>query len=155
MHALGPALTMAAVDSVLPVTHEFDPIPQLRLKLNTSGLFADATAATRYTTQHLLPRANRSVFSVQAPTNLPFLADAIVQNKMATFWMADMCNHNKSDSDAQAQHSAMEEFIEGSGHFDNTRALYYMGWYNHTREPNPEVRAKCALELTCFKCCHF
>ena len=141
MHALGPVLTMAGIQSTIPVTSEHDPFPSLPLALDTRGIWADATAATKFTTRELLHRSNASVFAVQAPTCLPYLADAIVDYKMAVFWMADMCS-NASD-DTRAQHAAMEDFIEGSGHFNATKNLYYMGWYNHTREPNPELLEEC------------
>eukprot|EP01047_Picozoa_sp_COSAG01_P036190 COSAG01_NODE_2816_length_7019_cov_22.384682_6_plen_190_part_00 len=35
MHALGPALTMAGVQSVLPVTADYDPLPTLPVSLDT------------------------------------------------------------------------------------------------------------------------
>jgi hypothetical protein len=49
-------------------------------------MWADFTAATAYTTRSLLKDANRSTFAVQAPTCLPYLADAIVDYKMVVFW---------------------------------------------------------------------
>jgi hypothetical protein len=87
--ALGPVLTMAGVRSALPVTLEFDPlngsaVPTL---LDTRGLWTDYAKATRYITKNLLKDTNSSVFAVQAPTDLPYLADAIVDFKMAVFWM--------------------------------------------------------------------
>lgn len=86
-HALGPLLTLAGTDGVLPTTTTHNPLPSLPVRLNTSGLFVDATDATRYTTAHLLHKTNTSVLAVQAPTCLPYLADAIVDSKMAVFWM--------------------------------------------------------------------
>ena len=60
-----------------------------------------------------------------------------------SFWtgMDNMCD--SSTAAGRAQHEAMEALLEGSGHFDNTQGLYYMGWYNHTREPNPELLEEC------------
>lgn len=86
-HALGPLLTLAGTDAVLPTTTTHNPLPRLPVRLNASGLFVDATDATRYTTAHLLHKTNTSVLAVQAPTCLPYLADAIVDSKMAVFWM--------------------------------------------------------------------
>merc|ERR1712196_522280 len=108
MHALLPVVSLAGIAAVLPVTNEFDPFPELKTVIDTTDLFTDATAATRYTTKHLLPQANQSMFAVQAPTNMPFLADAIVHSRMAVFWMDDMCTDKK-------QHQALEEFVERSG----------------------------------------
>eukprot|EP01045_Picozoa_sp_COSAG04_P031971 COSAG04_NODE_6107_length_1409_cov_1.776336_2_plen_312_part_00 len=164
LHALGPLLTMAGTDGVLPTTADHSPLPSLPLALNASGRWADATAATRWTTAHLLAKTNTSVLAVQAPTCLPFLADAIVEYRMASFcapsrycwrlgcilarvpamsfWtgMDNMCD--SSTAAGRAQHEAMEALLEG-GHYDNTQGLYYMGWYNHTREPNPELLEEC------------
>ena len=140
-HALGPLLTLAGTDGVLPTTAAYNPLPHLALRLNASGLWADATAATRYTTANLLHKTNTSVLAVQAPTCLPYLADAIVDSRMAVFWMDDMCN--TATAAGALQHEAMEELIEGSGHYNSTQGLYYMGWYNHTREPNPELLEEC------------
>eukprot|EP01047_Picozoa_sp_COSAG01_P036189 COSAG01_NODE_2816_length_7019_cov_22.384682_5_plen_392_part_00 len=103
-------------------------------------MWKDATAATVYTTRSLLSRTNRTVLAVQAPTCLPFLADAIVDYQMAVFWMDDMCS--MATEDTRAQHAAMEALLETSGHFVR-RGLYYMGWFNHTREPNPELLEEC------------
>ena len=126
LHALGPLLTMAGTDGVLPTTADHSPLPSLPLALNASGRWADATAATRWTTAHLLAKTNTSVLAVQAPTCLPFLADAIVEYRMASFWMDSMCD--SSTAAGRAQHEAMEALLEGSGHYDNTQGLYYMGW---------------------------
>ena len=49
-----------------------------------------------------------------------------------------MCN----DTD---QHAAMEQLVEGSGHFRSTELLYYMGWFNKTHEPNPELLEECTV----------
>jgi hypothetical protein len=146
MHALGPLVTMAGTESVLPVTAEHDPFPSaLKTVLDARGKWADATAATIYTTESLLAKTNTSVFAVQAPTCMPFLVDAIIDAKMATFWMQDMCNASSP------QHAAMEALVERSGHFDNIKSggkggLYYMGWFNHTHEPNPELMEECTLK---------
>ena len=45
-----------------------------------------------------------------------------------SFWtgMDNMCD--SSTAAGRAQHEAMEALLEGSGHFDNTQGLYYMGW---------------------------
>ena len=128
MHALGPAVTMSGTESALPVTTQHDPFPELPLLLDTTGKFADATDATVYTAKHLLAKTNTSVLAVQAPTDMPFLVDAIVESKMAVFWMHDMCSRNQSNVGAQAQHAAMEALLEG-GHFDKL-GLYYMGWFS-------------------------
>ena len=86
-HALGPLLTLAGTDGVLPTTRAHNPLPNLPVRLDSTGMFADATVATRYTTAHLLHKTNSSVLAVQAPTCLPYLADAIVDSRMAVFWM--------------------------------------------------------------------
>lgn len=86
-HALGPLLTLAGTDGVLPTTAQYNTLPKLPVRLNSTGMFADATNATRYTTTHLLHKTNSSVLAVQAPTCLPYLADAIVDSRMAVFWM--------------------------------------------------------------------
>ena len=128
----------------MPITSDYNPfaagagssavpllplLPLLPVLLNVTGMFADATEATQYTTANLLHLSNTSVFAVQAPTDLPFLADAIVDYKMATFWMDDMCTPQASPA-TRAQNTAMKAFIEGEhGHFDGTKGLYYVGWY--------------------------
>ena len=88
MHALGPLVTMAGTASLLPVTADSDSLPDLKVVFDSRGKWADATAATVYTTENLLPETNKTVFAVQAPTCMPFLVDAIVEAKMATFWCA-------------------------------------------------------------------
>ena len=143
LHALGPLVTMAGIDGVLPVTNEHDPIPGLNVLLDTRGMWADATVATVFTTENLLHKTNTSVFAVQAPTCMPFLVDAIVDYKMACFWMQDLCNASSPE------HAAMEALVETSGHFDTAVSkggLYYMGWFNHTHEPNPELLEECTLK---------
>ena len=170
-HALGPLLTLAGTDGVLPTTTAHNPLPDLPVRLDSTGMFADATVATRYTIAHLLHKTNSSVFAVQAPTCLPYLADAIVDSRMAVFWMdvsstlyirsrmhaptvphpsyrsaiarnfmptanstmptanstpQDMCN--TATERGAAQHAAMEDLIERSGHYNSSRGLYYMGW---------------------------
>eukprot|EP01052_Picozoa_sp_SAG31_P009453 SAG31_NODE_496_length_14862_cov_9.280837_19_plen_473_part_00 len=117
-------VTMAGVDAVLPITDKYNPLPHLPLRWDSRGKFGNATAATQYTTAKLLARTNKTVLAVQAPTCLPFLADAIVDYKMAMFWMPDMCS--TATPEARAQHAAMEAMIEQSGHFTNAtgKGLY-------------------------------
>ena len=63
---------------------------------------------------------NSSTLALQAPTNLPFLADAVVTWRLALVWMADMC------ADA-AQNAALRFVLEGSGHFDTAPIVQYLG----------------------------
>ena len=87
IHSISPVLTMAGVDSLLPVTSAFNPLPLAPVKFDARGRWSGWAAATEFTTTTLLKKTNRSVFAVQAPTCLPYLADTIVDYSMATFWM--------------------------------------------------------------------
>jgi hypothetical protein len=80
-HSLGPVVTLSGLDDCLPVTASNDPFekdPTLTTLFDASGMWSDALAATLYTAHNLLHRTNTSTMAVQAPTCLPFLADAIV-----------------------------------------------------------------------------
>ena len=135
-HALLPALTHAGVDALLPITTAADPLPRLPLALDLRGKFADETAATAYVARpSLLNRTNATAFAVQAPTCLPYLADTIVAYRLAAFWMDDMCAN-------ATQRREMLAFVNSS-HFASAKGLTYLGWFNRTHNPNPEVLAEC------------
>ena len=51
----------------------------------------NATAAAWFVARELLPLANRSTLALQAPSELPFLADAVVAWRLPMLWMDDMC----------------------------------------------------------------
>ena len=134
-HALLPALTLSGLDSLLPVTATQDPLPHLPLAMDTRGRWADAVEATRFTAATLVPRANASLLAVQAPTCLPYLADTVVADRVAAFWMPEMCG-NVTQRDAMLAVVAHPRYAA-------TKGLYYLGWFNKTHQPNPELLSEC------------
>jgi len=139
-HSLGAVVTACAVDDLLPATSPSSLPPgglqRLPVRFDARGRWTSATEAARYVGRELLPRCNRSTMAVQAHTNLPFLADLIVKWRLATVWMDDMC------ADAEQQ-GVLRHIVEGSGHFDGVPLVDYVGWFNHTRQPNPEILGEC------------
>lgn len=135
-HSLGPVLTLCGLDALLPTTEDAPLPPPLQVRFDARSRFADALSAATFVGRELLPRTNRTTLAVQAPTNLPFLADAIVSWRLATVWMDDMCAD-------RGQSAAFRWIVEGSGHFDEATSVQYVGWFNRTRNPNPEVLAEC------------
>ena len=138
-HALGVVLTMCGLDDLLPVLSPAELPAGLPVAFDARGRFADAAAAASYTARHLLPRCNDSTLAVQAGTNAPFLADVIVSWRLATFWMDDMCANT-------TQRAILDYILEGSGHFSASATVQYLGWFNHTRQPNPELLEECTAQ---------
>lgn len=135
-HALGPVLTACGVYSLLPAT-SLARLPRgLAARFDGRGRWADATAAALYVGRSLLPLTNRSTLALQAPTNLPFLADAIVAWRLPVLWMDDMCRE-------PSQRAALRYVVEGSGHFDGAPVVQYVGWFNNTHRPNRELVCQC------------
>ena len=136
VHALGPLLTACGIDNLLPAT-SVSALPfGLAVRFDSRRRWRNATEAAWYTARQQLPRTNQSTLALQAPTNLPFLADAIVAWRLPMLWMADMCR------DPQ-QNAALRYAVEGSGHFDASPTVQYLGWFNNTHLPNVELLSQC------------
>ena len=136
MHSLGPVLTACGVYDLMPAT-SIATLPRgLAVKFDARKRWANATAAAWFVGERLLPMCNRSTLALQAPTNLPFLADAIVMWRLPLLWMNDMC-HDK------AQNAALRNVLESSGHFDAAPVVQYLGWFNNTHLPNVELVCQC------------
>ena len=135
-HALGPVLTASGVHDLLPAT-SLATLPRgLTVRFDGRHRWPDATAAAWYTGRVLLPLTNQSTFAFQAPTNLPFLADAVVAWRLPLLWMDDVCR-------SPAQQAAFRWLVEGSSHFDSAPVVQYVGWFNNTHLPNVELLCQC------------
>lgn len=86
-HSLGPVLTACGVHDLLPASSPGALPTGLAVAFDGRGRWVDATAAASFVAAELLPFTNRSTLALQAPTNLPFLADAIVTWRLAVVWM--------------------------------------------------------------------
>jgi hypothetical protein len=135
-HSLGPVLTACGVFDLLPAASRSSLPPGLEVRFDGRSRWANATAAAAFVGNQLLPLTNRSTLALQAPTNLPFLADAIVMWRLPMLWMADLCRD-------PAQNAVLRQVIEGSGHFDAAPIVEYVGWFNNTHLPNVELVCQC------------
>ena len=132
LHSLGPVLTACGVHDLLPAASAASLPRGLAVKFDGRRRWTDALDAAWFVGRELLPHTNASTIALQAPTNLPFLADAIVAWRLPVFWMADMCRDRQ-------QNAALRWIVEGSRHFDAAPVVQYLGWFNNTHMPN--VRA--------------
>ena len=139
LHSLGPVLTACGVHGLLPAASESSLPRDLKVVFDGRGRWRDATDAAWFVGRHLLSSANASTLALQAPTELPFLADAIVMWRLPMLWMDDMCRNS-------TQNAALRFVIEGSGHFDASPIVQYLGWFNHTRLPNVELVCQCTQQ---------
>lgn len=78
LHSLGPVMTACGIMSLLPATSVAGLPRGLEVRFDGRHRWPDATAAAWFVARRLLPLTNRSTLALQAPTELPFLADAIV-----------------------------------------------------------------------------
>lgn len=136
LHSLGPVLTVCGVHALLPASSAAGLPRGLEVRFDGRHRWPDATAAAWFVGKRLLPLTNRSTLALQAPTELPFLADAIVAWRLPMVWMDDMCH------DA-AQNAALRYVLEGSSHYRDAPIVQYVGWFNHTRLPNTELVCQC------------
>ena len=138
-HSLGPVMTACGVHDLLPAASA-ESLPRgLEVRFDGRKRWADATAATWYTAKALLPLANATTLAIQAPTNLPFLADAVVAWRLPMLWMADMCRN-------ATQHAALAYVLEE--HFGDAPLVQYLGWFNNTHAPEPRT----TLKSQCLPC---
>ena len=133
-HSLGPVMTACGVQDLLPATEQDLHRLGLRVRFDARQRWADALSAAWFTARELLAGANKSTLAIQAPTNLPFLADAIVSWRLPLVWMDDMC-HNAD------QNAVLRYTLER--HFGASPSVQYLGWFNHTRRPNVELLCQC------------
>ena len=75
---LGPVLTACGVHDLLPASSSATLPAGLPVRFSGIGRWPNATAAAWFVGKELLPLTNASTLALQAPTELPFLADAIV-----------------------------------------------------------------------------
>jgi hypothetical protein len=130
-HAMGVVLTLCGLDALLPVLAVSELPSALPIAFDARARFVDAAAAALYTGHTLLPRCNTSTLAVQAGTNSPFLADAVVSWRLAMFWMDDMCAN-------ATQRKALDWILEGSHHFDESPSVQYIGWFKWALMPQPD-----------------
>ena len=139
MHSLSPVLTACGIHDLMPAS-SVETLPRgLAVKFDGRKRWANATAAAWFVARQLLPQTNRSMLALQAPTNLPFLADAIVMWRLPMVWMDDMCRD-------QSQNDALRFVLEGSRHFDTADVVQYLGWFNNTHLPNVELLCQCTAQ---------
>lgn len=138
LHSLGPVMTACGTHDLLPVVSTAS-LPGLEIKFDGRRRWSNALDATWFVARELLPHTNRSTLALQAPTELPFLADAVVTWKLAMIWMDDMCHDPH-------QNAALRYILEGSRHFSAARQVEYLGWFNHTRLANTELVGQCTSE---------
>ena len=139
LHSLGPVLTACGIYDLLPATSSATLPRGTIVRFDGRDRWGDATAASRFTAHELLPLANASMLALQAPTNLPFLADAVVAWRLPMLWMQEMC------ADAE-QNAILRYAVEGSGHYAGSPTVEYLGWFNNTHLPNVELVCQCTRE---------
>ena len=135
-HSLGAVMTLCGVHDLLPATSTATLPRGLTVHFDTRRQWSNATAAARFVGGPLLRLTNASTLALQAPTNLPFLADAVVAWRLPMLWMPDMCHDTE-------QNRVLRAVLEGSGHFDASPTVQYLGWFNNTHLPNPELVCQC------------